>query len=275
MIRMLALAAGLALALEAGPAWSGSARESRIRVLYELPKRPEALEIYREMRARRLLEGLREVVGIVRLPRSLTLRLAECGGEVNAWYAPETRSVTVCYEYIQDVKNRAPEETSRAGVTRREAIMGPLAQVFLHETGHALFHLLDLPILGREESAADQFAALLVLRLRSAQARQIVDGTAFLFTSYGTEETLETETLADDHGLARQRLYDLLCLAYGSDRRAFAYLVERGDLPRERAERCGAEYDQAAYALDRLFRRHLRGGRMERERVRRGFRWAF
>ncbi|WP_336491890.1 DUF4344 domain-containing metallopeptidase [Methylobacterium nigriterrae] len=274
MIRALLLVLALALVPCAGPAWPGIVHGSRIRVVYQTPKAPEAQAIYREMRSRRLLEGLREIVSVVRLPQALTLRLAECNGEANAWYAPETQSVTVCYEFIQDVRERAPTDTSPAGVTRHEAIVGPVAQVFLHETGHALFHLLDVPVLGREEDAADQLATLILLRLKPAQARQIINGSAFLFASYGAEEKPEKEGLADAHGLFQQRLYNLLCLAYGSDERAFRYLIDRGDLPKERAENCGAEYDQAALAMDRLFRRHLRWGQIERERVRRGFRWA-
>ena len=259
----------------ASPARPVITHESRIRVLYQVPKAPEAQEIYREMRARRVLEGLQEIVSIVRLPRPLTLRLSECDGEINAWYAPETRSVTVCYEYIQDMRDRAPKATSPAGVTRHDAIVGPVAQVFLHETGHALFHLLDVPVLGREEDAADQFAALVLLRLRPAQARQIIDGSAFLFASYGAEEKPEKDSFADDHGLFYQRLYNLLCLAYGSDKRAFGYLVERGDLPKERAEKCSGRVRPGGPCDGQAVPSSSRGGRMERERVRRGFRWLY
>src|SRR4051794_27138683 len=266
---------GLVLVLRAGPAWAGAAQESRIRIVYDVPREAAAQEIYREMKARRGLEGLRDIGSIVLVPQPPTPRLSQCDGEINAWYAPKTRSVTVCYEYIQDVRDRAPKDRSPSGVTRQEAIVGPVAQVFLHETSHALFYLLDVPVLGREEDAADQLAALVLLRLKPAQARQIINGSAFLFASYGAEEKSEKEDLADNHGLFQQRLYNLLCLAYGSDKRAFGYLVDRGDLPKERAENCAAEYDQAAIAVDRLLRRHLRGGHMERERVRRGFRWAY
>lgn len=275
MIRALSLVLALAPVLCAGPAWSGSAREGRVRVVYDVPKAPEAQAIFREMRGRHLLEGLRETLSIIRLPRSLTLRLAECGSDDNAWYEPTTRSVTVCYEFIQDVTSRAPKDTSSTGVTRHHVIMGSVAHVFLHEIGHALFHLLNVPVLGREEDAADQFAALLLLRLRPAQARQIIDGSAFLFASYAGEETLEKDDLANDHGLFRQRFYNLLCLAYGSDRRAFRYLADRGDLPETRTANCAAEYDQVAFAMERLFRRHLRSDRTARDRTRQGFRWAF
>ncbi|KAA0115662.1 hypothetical protein CIW48_28210 [Methylobacterium sp. P1-11] len=263
---------GLVLILAAGPTWARQG--SPIRIAYQFPKASEAVKIYREMRSRQVLEGLREIVSLVRLPRTLTLRLSECNGEINAWYEYKTATVTVCYEYIQDVWDRAQKASSLADLPRHGAIVGPIAQVFLHETGHALFHLLDVPVLGHEEDAADQFAALVLLRLRPTQARQVVAGIATLFASYGAEERREEFALADDHGLYSQRLYSLRCLAYGSDRRTFGYLVEDGDLPKERVVSCRDEYGLAANAMDRLFHTHLHKGRMERERIRRGFHWV-
>ncbi|UHC17075.1 DUF4344 domain-containing metallopeptidase [Methylobacterium currus] len=235
--------------------------------------RPESLAIYRKVKKRRVLEGLREIAAGIRLPRSLTLRFSGCRGEADAWYEPRTRTVTVCYEYVRDVEDRVPEDTVRGGGMRRDVVFGLIAQAFLHETGHALYDLLEVPVLGREEDAADQFAALVLLELPPAQARHVVDGIARLFRSLAADEPLGTVLLADDHSLALQRLYSLLCLAYGADRHTFGDLVASGALPRPRADHCGAEYDLAMSSLRKLFRHHLRGGRWERDRVRRAFRW--
>lgn len=247
----------------------------QVRIVYQDPGPGDASEIYREVRERRVLEGLRNLVSDLRLPRTLTLRMAGCGGEPNAWYVPRERTVTVCYDYIRDVRERAPSTVTPDGLTRQAAIFGGLAQVFLHEVGHALFDILDIPVLGREEDAADQFAALVVLRLPPAKARRVIDGGAHLFRSFTAEETAVQAVLADSHGLFAQRLYNLLCLAYGSDRRAFAYLVDRASLPSERAVECAAEYGQAADAMDRMLYRHLRGARLGRGQIRRAFRWIF
>ena len=43
-------------------------------------------------------------------------------------------------------------------------------------------------------------------------------------------------TFVDEHGTPAQRLYNLLCIAYGSDKELFADVVEKGYLPKERAE---------------------------------------
>ncbi len=265
---LLGLACALPVRAEAGA-------RPRVRIVYENPAPGEAKEIYHEVRERRVLEGLQNLLSNLRLPRTLTLRMGACGGEPDAWYAARDRTVTVCYDYVRDVRARAPATVTPGGVTRQAAIFGGLAQVFLHEVGHALFDILDIPVLGREEDAADQFAALVVLRLPPEEARRVIDGGAHLFRSFAAEEAMEETVLADSHGPFAQRLYNLLCLAYGSDRRAFAYLVERSSLPSARAAECAAEYGQSADAVDRVLHRHLQGRRIGRGQVRRAFRWIF
>ena len=76
----------------------------------------------------------------MRLPRALLLKVEGCDGESNAWY--ENDAVTVCYEYLADVLRNAPKETTAAGVTRTDAIVGPTLEVFVHEVGHAVFDYL-------------------------------------------------------------------------------------------------------------------------------------
>lgn len=270
----IGLAASLALVIGAQPGQSAPSRGAAIRIAYQRPVDEPTRALHRELKARRVLEGLRAIVRGLRPPRSLTLQLAVCG-EPNAWYASRNRTVTVCYEYVQEVRDRASVTAPGSGVTQHDALFGPVAQIFLHELGHALYDLLDVPVLGREEDAADQFAALVLLELPPVQARRAIDGTAHLLRSQAAEETPDQAVLADDHSLAGQRLYNLLCLAYGADRKTFGYLVEAGTLPKARAAQCRAEHDLAAYALQKLVRPHLRDGRIGRARIRRAFRWMF
>ena len=226
------------------------------RVAYVEPKAAEFRSIYDAAKGKRVLERLATPLSHLRLRRPLTLKLDQCG-DVNSWYDPQDRSVTVCYEYLKNILDRAPSDRTPAGVTRHEALEGPLAQVLLHESGHAVFDLLSVPIFGREEDAADQFAAYVMLLLEPDEARQLIDGSAFFLASWAKDEKPSKDDFSDEHGLWSQRFYNLVCLAYGSDEKAFGYLVERGYLPRDRAEGCGAEYDQVAYAVRRLIAPHL------------------
>ena len=252
MLASAALPAGGAVA-RTNPQGSGA-----IRVVYEAPKKAVYREIYDAMRQRRVLERVGAIIGFVRLPTRLTYRLKECAGELNAWYAPEDRSVTVCYELIDSIVQAAPKTRSRAGITRQEAIRGPVFQILLHESGHALFDLLHVPILGREEDAADQVASLILLHLSPADARMVVDGGGYFFATTAKEEPVDKGAFADVHGLSWQRFYNLTCMAYGSDRQRYRALVAKGYLPKERAEGCEEEYDQVAFAFQKLIGPHLR-----------------
>ena len=55
----------------------------------------------------------------------------------------------------------------------------------------------------------------------------------------------------------RLRNYNLLCLAYGADPQLFSDFVEKGHLPKERAEGCKEEYQQVVYAFQQLIEPHL------------------
>jgi hypothetical protein len=243
----------------------------RVVVAYVPPSDPAHGAIHRALRRQHVLERLGAVVRLVRLPRRLTLRLTGCAGEANAWYDPDSRAVTMCYELVAGIIARAPHEASSAGVTPEQAIRGPIAQILVHETGHALFHLLRVPIFGREEDAADQLAALLLLHLAPAQARDLVGGSGSFFARLGRQEALDKGSFADVHGLSWQRFYSLVCLAYGSDPRRYADIVAKGYLPADRATTCGDEYKQVAYAFKRLIGPHLRVRPHRGERLRRAW----
>lgn len=244
----------------------------RIRVVYEPPKKAAYREIYDAMRKQRVLERVAAVVGFVRLPTRLTYKLKECAGELNAWYAPEDRSVTVCYELLDSIVQAAPRTKSPAGVTRQEAIRGPIFQILLHESSHALFDLLGVPILGREEDAADQVASIILLHLGPADARMVVAGGGYYFATVAKDEPADNGAFADVHGLSWQRFYNLACMAYGSDKRHFRDVVTKGYLPKERAEGCEEEYDQVAFAFQKLIVPHLRVRPKGGQRLRRLFR---
>jgi hypothetical protein len=203
------------------------------------------------MRDRRVLEQLAEVLSVVHLPRPLTLRFSGCDGESNAWYEPEDGSVTFCYEYLADIRKAAV--TGRLGkVPLQEAIDGPTVFVLLHETGHAVFDLLKVPILGREEDAADAFAAVALLRLGNGVALRMLRGAAWSYAHEAHSRKADESDFADVHGLDSQRYYNILCMAYGSDPDYFAAAVKDGKLPPERAEGCADEYHQAVFAMQKL-----------------------
>lgn len=267
--RALVLALLATCVLASVPGSAPAAQRVRVSIAYVEPKAAEHAAIYEALKTRRILEQIRDVLSPYRLPRKLTLKLEGCDGVDNAWYEPEEGVVTVCYEYIAHVVRDAPRETTPAGVTPDDAIVGPAAEVFLHEAAHALFDLLRIPLLGPEEAAADQVAAHMLLQFGPAFARRAIGGVAYMYATQAKQEKPDAKAAAGTHPLTPQRFYSLLCLAYGSDPRAFGDVVSKGYLPQSRADVCEEEYAQVDFAVKALFGPHT--DKAQRKKVRAKF----
>ena len=225
---------------------------NRIRITYVAPSNPAFQTIYSKVKQEHLLEKFQDFLAPIRLPVPLLLKTDGCEGESNAWYEESDHSVTVCYEYLDEVMRNAPQTTTPAGVTPEDALRGPWVEVFMHEIAHALFNLLKVPVLGREEDAADQVAAYVLLNLTDNLARSAVSGVAYMYGHEAQAQDPQAKHFADVHGLPAQRFYNLLCMAYGSNTKRFGDVVERKYLPEARAETCEDEYRQVEYAVKRL-----------------------
>ncbi len=219
--------------------------------------------LHDRLKAERWLERMQVVIGTFRLPRPVTLRLESCG-EVDAWF--EKRTVAVCYEYLQVVIRRIESGQLPPWVTADEALAGAFVDAILHETAHALFEQQRIPVLGREEEAADQVSAFTILTLGGEDAPGLIRGMAQLYLSWiGYYQSRPQRPLATGaapgearaHPTSGQRLYNLVCLALGFDRKAFTPLAKAVDMPEDRASDCAGEHEQMARAHRALIRPHV------------------
>jgi hypothetical protein len=140
------------------------------------------------------------------------------------------------------------------GLTRVDSIIGAVVDTFLHEVGHAVIEMLEVPVFGREEDAADFFSAYVLLQFTPEDAARLFQGVGFMMASEAKaalEKPQGAKSFAGQHGMAPQRYYNLLCMAYGSDPKTFADAITKGGLPKERAEGCDEEFEM----LDRAFRK--------------------
>jgi Putative metallopeptidase len=254
----IVLAAGSLLAAahaEGGKA--GTVRPNRIDIAYVEPKLPGNQPVYKLLKQHRVLEKIRELLSPVRLPHRLLLETRDCDGISNAWSNEE--SVTVCYEYVNDIWKSAPEQTTPTGIAPIDTVIGPLMDVFLHEAGHAVFGSLQIPLFGRGEDAADQFSTYMMLKFDKDEARRLILGSAYQYKGDMASPTITItqQKFADVHGTPAQRFFNLLCTAYGSDPKLFADIVEKGFLPEDRAVACKREYVQLSHAFATLIGPHV------------------
>ncbi len=138
-------------------------------------------------------------------------------------------------------------------------ILGNTIFTLYHELAHALVHQLQLPVLGREEDAADSLAVLMMLPdNEDAQADALLLSAA---DGYGlADEQGEPDDLAfwDEHSLDLQRYAAVNCLIFGSDPEGFADLAQIVEMPEEQQERCPEIYRQTADSWQKVLERHLR-----------------
>ena len=248
---LIALMAGACLVTGlSDPASAIAYNSKQIRVEYGVPKNPAHRPIYERLKQVRALEKIQKLLSPIRLPRTLLLKVSGCDGDSNAWY--DGSVVTVCYEYLADILKNALEGTLPSVISQDDAILGPFMDVFLHEAGHAVFDQLNVPVLGREEDAADLFSAYIMLNLSAADARRLILGNAYQYKEDVVNPQVPLTKYADEHGIPAQRFFNVLFIAYGADRKLFADVVEKGYLPKKRAEGCDVEYDQAAFAFKTL-----------------------
>jgi hypothetical protein len=240
------------------PAIADEVRTHRIRIEYAAPSNAEHQKLYEFLKQRRALEALQEIFSPFRLPNDLTLRTIGCNGVANAWYQP--LMISVCYEYIAEIYNFVPKDTTASGITPANAALGQFFYVFAHEMGHAVYDVLKVPVLGMEEDAADFFAGYIMLQFGQEQARRLIIGAAYAYDRYMRNPMVSVplSAFSGSHSPPMQRYFNLMCLAYGADSSTvFSDLVDLGYLPSDRARRCRREFSTLSFAFRQLIVPHL------------------
>jgi hypothetical protein len=243
---------GKNMALELGAIPDRPVQEDRGH--FELEYRGKDSEARAMVRASGVFEKmLPQLDQSLRLPHGIKVVFDGCD-EVNAFYDPEQASITMCNEYVDyygELFSEYPADEAK------DAIIGSVVSTFLHEAGHALIDQLELPMVGREEDAADQLSTvILVASGEEGNAMAIEGAYSFIAESEAGDDEEETP-FWDEHSLDEQRFYNSICLIYGSDPDGWDDLVGEDDLPEERAERCPDEYALISSSWNRLLEPYL------------------
>ena len=255
----VAMALGLTCAATAALAQTSADEPGRIRIEYVPPKNPEHQKLYAMLQERHALETIRTMFSPFRFPVDLVIRTVGCNS-ANGLYKRENGvpTVTLCYEYLQEILDKMPTQTTSAGVSPAEAVIAQFVFAVAHEMGHAVFDMFDIPVLGREEDAADGFATFFMLQFRHDEKHRLIAGAAYGYREFlkdykaNPDVTVPLAVFSSDHGLPEQRFANLVCIAYGEDSTLFAGVVERGYLPAARAKRCRYEFLILRHAMRRL-----------------------
>lgn len=257
-----ALICGVAAAQDASTTTTGG---GHIHIAYEPPKNPAHQEVLDAIKRRGGLETVMDLLSPLRLPIDLHIKTVGCDGVANAWYqrVDAIPTVRICYEYLQEIWDGLPRQTDPAGVTPRDALIGQFMFAALHESGHAVFDIFAVPILGHQEDAADNFAAYKMLHMFADQPHCLIRGAAYSYRGFvkpdpgNPQVTVPLKVFSSVHGTPEQRYYNLICMAYGYDPKEFAEVVDQHYLPEARAQDCPYEYHDMAYAFHTMIAPHM------------------
>ncbi|MEE1736915.1 DUF4344 domain-containing metallopeptidase [Streptomyces sp. BE147] len=250
----------VAASASAPPSVSSSAVQGsgHLVVTYEKGKTAADRQTEAFLKENKVLEGVAEYVDeLIALPYDVPLRGRSCGTP-NAFWSPETKDISYCYEFLEALKPVYQKQDTTGTTEQRAAevdsdLVGLTNGVLLHELGHGLVAMYELPITGKEEDAVDQLSTLLLTTGDKTHVNYAIS-TINAWGGLAEAETkgrLPIDNYADEHSLSVQRYYNWACWLYGSDPDAYQSLVETPDnpdgaLPQERAERCPQEFSQIA-----------------------------
>ena len=267
LVPVVLLAATLGLLAQPVLAQAEPSNGGSFILVYE-PAKTDALKPIEQMLREAQLfdvtvDELNETLG---LPTDLEIVFLECG-TVNAFYSSEETRILMCYELVQFFAEQfgslyEKEEEIENAVTDATIF------VFHHELGHALVHLLEIPITGKEEDAVDDLATLVLLHEWEGGADSALNAAESFYMMGEAQETSPDETAVeqlpyyDEHSLGKQRYYQIACIVYGSNPEEYANLVGEA-LPEGRAVRCPSEYQQKATSWERLLADHYAAGEPE------------
>lgn len=134
--------------------------------------------------------------------------------------------------------------------------------VLYHEMGHLLIDQLRLPVLGREEDAADNISTWTLLNKRTEAAEKTLADAAegWLLTGVAYRSGKYEEDFAAAHSLDKQRAYQIVCMMVGSDDTAFSPIANQYAIGRDRQESCYWEYELVDRSLKGVLEDHTGNG---------------
>jgi hypothetical protein len=161
-------------------------------------------------------------------------------------------------ELASDPRFKGQSEKQRRDAI--EFVAGNVIFATVHEVGHMLISEMALPVLGREEDAADAFAVVTGLKLGNGFSDRILTESArgwFLSEARNKKQKIKT-VFYDEHGLDEQRAYNIVCLMVGSSPQKFSALADKTKLPEERQGTCQGDYSNASWSWEKVLTPHIR-----------------
>jgi hypothetical protein len=235
---------------------SSSEGTGEIKAVWQKPRGEENKVGYELLKASETRYLAKSLASAFELPSTLTIKGVNGFGG-GPFYNPEDNSITLPYEFttvvLGVIAQSDPEESQYEW---GEAVGAVDSFILAHEFAHALIHNFELPVLGREEDAADGVATALLL-LASEGSVYAADAAEFWLNFSGRQDPPQLAEYADNHSFDRQRADNILCWIGGAEEELLVAFVENEVLPESRAVSCPGEWELLRRSVEQVMEPHL------------------
>ena len=192
------------------------------------------------------------------IPKHITVEAVN-GLDGGPHYDPTNDTITFQYGFAaliyETLKQNNPDWSQHTLGFATGAVIGFILE---HEFTHALIHIYNLPVLGKEEDAADTLATLLLLK--SPEGDKLALGAAEFWADFsGRQNPPAIADYADAHSLDLQRAYSIICDIAGSNQQRYDEINAAGVLPKGDIQSCPAQYQEDVKSFTQVLQPHVEG----------------
>lgn len=141
--------------------------------------------------------------------------------------------------------------------------MHDMTFTLFHESGHLLIHELDLPVLGKEEDAADAAGILEMFKTIADKdeafnaLNDVADYWTYSSNAMPDEDFNYDVNTYDPHSLDIQRANNMVCLMVGKDPDEFAETAKAFEFDDDMTDQCLADYQEADHSWTQVLAPYL------------------
>jgi hypothetical protein len=244
---------------EDGTAPEGTGKPGVVEAKWQKPRGEENVAGYELLKASETRFLAQSLATAFELPNPLLIKGVNGFGG-GPFYDPEDNSITLPYEFPAVVFNVIVQSNPEGTPTEWGEAAGAVNSFILaHEFAHALIHNFELPVLGREEDAADGIATVVLLKAQEG-GLYAIDAAEFWEAFSGRQDPPDLAEYADNHSFDRQRADNILCWVAGSDEPVLEAFLENGILPEDRLAACPGEWELLRRSAEQVLDPHLVNG---------------
>jgi hypothetical protein len=245
---------------EGGEAQAGEAvKPGTVEAVWQKPHGEENVAGYQLLKASETRTLAKSLATAFELPNPLLIKGVNGFGG-GPFYNPEDNSITLPYEFPAVVFGVITQSNPEGTPTEWGEAAGAVNSFILaHEFAHALIHNFELPVLGREEDAADGISTVVLLKAEEG-ALYAIDAAEFWEAFSGRQDPPDLAEYADNHSFDRQRADNILCWVAGSNEGILEAFLENEILPEDRLAACPGEWELLRASAEQVLKPHLVNG---------------